>query len=444
MCSYPDRQPRFWDRIEETGANQTENRRDAKEAGSLGAGGLLRFGRRRSAGARHLVDALASSKRARLSELLGRLSRETLKESCRQLGLDDSGREKAVLVSRLIGEEQDKKSLRPSKPEQLIHPSISSNPSAQPSNGATPSVVPSFTKSSLPAATEPNAPTAQSVLQALPLPRLLDLCRVFGYGFRGPKEAKAEIIQRLAEQLNQRLPALLGELGREELRAQCRFHGLSDEGRARIELQQRLLVAAGLDPSSMASFPPPRHVDGLPEEGQIVQARHRQWLVEKVEPGEPGQSALVKLVCLDDDDPGRPLEVLWDLELGARVIDPQTQGLGSVNKLDPPSHFGAYLHALKWSAVSAADASRFQAPFRSGIKIMAHQLTPLMKALELPRANVFIADDAGLGKRPSRRAWSFKSYCSASRPTSCWWSAPRRSACSGAMRCSAVLVCISR
>ncbi len=51
----------------------------------------------------HLVDAIASSKKARLPDLLGQLKRETLKESCRQLGLDDSGREKAVLVERLLG-----------------------------------------------------------------------------------------------------------------------------------------------------------------------------------------------------------------------------------------------------------------------------------------------------------------------------------------------------
>jgi type I restriction enzyme M protein len=48
-----------------------------------------------------LVDAVASSKRAGLADLLGELSRDRLKELCRAFGLDDAGKEKAVLVDRL-------------------------------------------------------------------------------------------------------------------------------------------------------------------------------------------------------------------------------------------------------------------------------------------------------------------------------------------------------
>jgi type I restriction enzyme M protein len=50
-----------------------------------------------------LIDAVASSKKATLTEFLPDLSRDRLKEVCSALGLDDSGRERAVLVERLIG-----------------------------------------------------------------------------------------------------------------------------------------------------------------------------------------------------------------------------------------------------------------------------------------------------------------------------------------------------
>jgi type I restriction enzyme M protein len=50
-----------------------------------------------------LVDALAGSRKAHLAEILGDMSRSQLKEICRALDLDDSGREKAVLIARLAG-----------------------------------------------------------------------------------------------------------------------------------------------------------------------------------------------------------------------------------------------------------------------------------------------------------------------------------------------------
>ncbi len=50
-----------------------------------------------------LIDALASSRKATLAELLGDLKRDRLKELCRALGLDDGGREKALIIERLGG-----------------------------------------------------------------------------------------------------------------------------------------------------------------------------------------------------------------------------------------------------------------------------------------------------------------------------------------------------
>ena len=50
-----------------------------------------------------LVESVASSRKATLIDILGELPRTRLKELCSSLGLDDSGKEKAIIIDRLAG-----------------------------------------------------------------------------------------------------------------------------------------------------------------------------------------------------------------------------------------------------------------------------------------------------------------------------------------------------
>lgn len=135
-----------------------------------------------------------------------------------------------------------------------------------------------------------------------------------------------------------------------------------------------------------------------PQVGALVRVRSRQYLVEeRVEPPKPGHATLVRMSCLDDDAQGEPLTVLWEHELDTEVVSASWAQLGT-RPFDPPNLFAAYLHALRWNCVTATDPKLFQSPFRAGIEVMAYQLEPLRKALLMPRVNLFIADDVGLGK----------------------------------------------
>lgn len=133
--------------------------------------------------------------------------------------------------------------------------------------------------------------------------------------------------------------------------------------------------------------------------GQIVQVRSRQYLVEEViPPVVPEGDTQVRLACLDDDAQGELLEVFWERELDTQILGSSSWETVVNRGFDNPRYFSAYLHALRWNCVTSINPKLFQAPYRAGIEVKAYQLEPLRKALLMPRVNLFIADDVGLGK----------------------------------------------
>ena len=90
------------------------------------------------------------------------------------------------------------------------------------------------------------------------------------------------------------------------------------------------------------------------------------------------------------------MQVIWELEPGTTVHEKST--LPDPDSFDHPKRLQAFLDAVRWGAVSQADDKALQSPFRSGIEIDDYQLDPVVRALSMPRVNLLIADDVGLGK----------------------------------------------
>jgi hypothetical protein len=164
-----------------------------------------------------------------------------------------------------------------------------------------------------------------------------------------------------------------------------------------------MTITAERAPAGGAGLPP------VPEQGQVVNVRGSNWAVADVrqqglprspaDEGTAGLTHVVDLQSLEEDRLGEEVSVVWELEVGHTVAPDQglPESIGA-DRFDDPNTLAAFVDAVRWGAVTSADADSYQAPFRSGADVKAYQLEPLRRALQSARTNMLLADDVGLGK----------------------------------------------
>jgi hypothetical protein len=123
--------------------------------------------------------------------------------------------------------------------------------------------------------------------------------------------------------------------------------------------------------------------------------------------GDAGRLHLVHLEYKDDELPQEE-QLIWELEgATARVLAPTALPDPSRSAPMPADDFDALLRAARWTAAmpfldpdgsGPLDRLPIRSPFHGAVQVEDYQLVPLLKALRMPRVNLPLADDVGLGK----------------------------------------------
>ena len=149
--------------------------------------------------------------------------------------------------------------------------------------------------------------------------------------------------------------------------------------------------------------------EAVPQVGMLATVRHRRGVIASVEPFDgatDGRLHLVRVEYADHD--GAPEEtLLWEREPARRLTEPTALPRVGAEPPMPLPDFTALIRASRWGAltpfVSPHDPTRrselpIAAPFFGAVQVEDFQLVPVLKALQMPRVSLLLADDVGLGK----------------------------------------------
>lgn len=145
----------------------------------------------------------------------------------------------------------------------------------------------------------------------------------------------------------------------------------------------------------------------LPREGMMAVVRNRRAMITGVRPfdAEDGRHHLVE-VEYSDGIGAETDQLLWEVEPGTDALEPSAlPHVGDTGPMDI-CEFDAMVRATRWSALtpslpfSGLDADRppLASPLFGAIHPEAYQLVPVLRALEMPRVALMLADAVGLGK----------------------------------------------
>lgn len=149
--------------------------------------------------------------------------------------------------------------------------------------------------------------------------------------------------------------------------------------------------------------PPATQTLHIPRVGMLATVRNRRAIITGVEPYGAPVTHLVNLEYIDSD--GAPDDtLLWEHERNATLLEPNALPRVAHEAPMAAAEFDALQRAARWTALTPfhSDDNPVQgaiaAPLFGAVQTEDFQLVPLLKALQMPRISLLLADDVGLGK----------------------------------------------